>query len=139
MARKPRARKMRRPPELHPATTSDANGPIVFDSEGLWAKLAKVGRTAGQGVVERVLWLYYAAQRPDVPRWAKLTIYGALAYFVLPLDAVADFLPGIGFVDDLGALSAALLTVASYIDDDVKQRAQQKLAQWFGTLPAPKD
>jgi uncharacterized membrane protein YkvA (DUF1232 family) len=130
---------MRRPPVIHPDPGNPAHQPLDFDAARLWSTLGRVAARAGHTVVERVLWLYYAAQRPDVPRWAKATMYGALAYFVLPLDAIADFLPGVGFVDDMGALSAALLTVAAYIDDDVKQRARQKLAQWFGTLPPPGD
>jgi uncharacterized membrane protein YkvA (DUF1232 family) len=87
---------------------------------------------AGEAVVERALWLYYAAERPEVPRWAKLTIYAALAYFILPIDAVPDFLPGAGYVDDLGALGTALLTVAAYVDDDVKRRARERMREWFG-------
>ena len=75
-----------------------------------------------------------AAQRPDVPRWAKLTIYAALAYFILPTDAIPDLLPAIGYADDLGALSAALLTVAAYVDEDVKQQARLRLQTWFGGL-----
>ena len=39
-------------------------------------------------------------------------IYGALAYFVLPVDAVPDAIPVAGFTDDLGALAAALGTVS---------------------------
>jgi uncharacterized membrane protein YkvA (DUF1232 family) len=74
-----------------------------------------------------------------VPRWAKLTIYAALAYFVLPLDAIPDLIPGVGYVDDLGALGTALLTVASYVNDDVKQRARQRMTQWFGALPERRD
>ena len=30
-----------------------------------------------------------------------LTIAGALAYVVLPLDLIPDFIPGIGFIDDI--------------------------------------
>ena len=80
--------------------------------------------------------LYYASRRPDVPRWAKLTIYAALAYFILPLDAIPDFTPLAGYSDDLGALSAALLTLAHYIDDEVKEKTRRRLQQWFGPAPA---
>ena len=119
---------MRRAPKLTLAHTRRAE----FSEESLREKLARHALDAGREVVEKVLWLYYAAQRPDVPRWAKLTIYAALAYFVLPTDAVPDLLPGIGYADDLGALSAALLTVAAYVDEDVKQRARLRLQTWFG-------
>ena len=77
------------------------------------------------------MWLYYAAQREDTPAWAKAVIYGALGYFILPLDAIPDVMPGIGYTDDLGVLGAAITTVASYIDDSVKELAREKIAEWF--------
>ena len=105
-----------------------------YSDQRLRGKLARHAVAAGREVVEKVLWLYYASRRPDVPRWAKVTIYAALAYFVLPTDAVPDLLPAIGYADDLGALSAALLTVAAYVDEDVKQQARLRLQTWFGGL-----
>ncbi|MGL4468270.1 MAG: YkvA family protein, partial [Plesiomonas shigelloides] len=78
------------------------------------------------------LWLYYTAQKPDTPKWAKTAIYAALAYFVLPLDAIPDFIPGIGYSDDVSILASALLSVSLYLDASVKQQATEKLSVWFG-------
>ena len=103
-----------------------------FSESGLRRKLSRYARLAGREVVEKVLLLYYAAQRPDLPAWAKTAIYGALAYFILPLDAIPDLTPLLGFNDDLGALAAALLTVAQYIDDEVREKAEKRLSHWFG-------
>ena len=83
-------------------------------------------------MIEKALWLYYAAQQPDTPKWAKTVIYGALAYFVLPVDAVPDAIPLAGFTDDLGALAAALATVAAYVTDEVKRLAADRMREWFG-------
>ncbi len=107
-----------------------------YSGPRLQRKLARYALAAGREVVEKVLWLYYASRRPDVPRWAKLTIYAALAYFILPLDAIPDLTPLAGYADDLGALSAALLTVATYVDEGVKQKARRRLQKWFGNPPA---
>ena len=123
----------RRPPRAEFAGRSVPG----YSDERLRAKLARYAMAAGREVVEKALWLYYASRRPDVPRWAKLTIYAALAYFILPLDAIPDFTPLAGFSDDLGALSAALLTLARYVDDEVKAKARHRLQTWFG--PAPTD
>lgn len=102
-----------------------------FDESGFWSKIAGAVKSAGREVIEKALWLYYAAQRPETPAWAKSAIYSALAYFILPIDLIPDFLPG-GFVDDLGVLTAALGTVAVYIDEEVKYQAAVKLREWFG-------
>lgn len=126
---------MRQPPRVTRAAgeeQGDTGYGAGFSPPAFWSKLARGALAAGRELIEKALWLYYAAERPDVPRWAKLTMWGALAYFVLPVDAVPDFLPGVGYVDDLGALAAALATVARYVDDDVKARARDRLAAWFG-------
>lgn len=103
-----------------------------FNERGFWSKLKNNAKQIGQGTIEKVLWLFYAFQRPDTPLWAKGVIGGALAYFVLPVDAIPDFLPGVGYTDDLGAIGAAIGIVSFYINDDVKQQAKQKLLDWFG-------
>lgn len=96
-----------------------------------WAKLASSAQLAGREIVEKALWLYYAAQSPRTPAWAKSVIYGALGYFVLPMDAIPDVIPITGYSDDLGVLAAAVATVAFYIDQDVRDAAQARLARWF--------
>lgn len=103
-----------------------------FSEDGFWGKVIKYAKTAGQEVIEKALWLYYAAQNTQTPAWAKTTIYGALGYFILPVDAIPDVLPGVGYTDDLGVLVAAIGAVSTYINNEVKQQATQKLQDWFG-------
>ena len=43
-----------------------------------------------------------------------------------------DLTPLLGYTDDLSILAAALVTVASYITDEVKQQARDKMQTWFG-------
>ncbi|WP_226684835.1 YkvA family protein [Shewanella indica] len=103
-----------------------------YSDSGFWAKLKDYAKQAGREVVQKALWLYYAAQRPDTPKWAKAAIFGALAYFITPLDAIPDLTPLVGFSDDLGALAAALAMVSFYVNAEVKQEADQTLKRWFG-------
>ena len=103
-----------------------------FSDDGFWNKVVKYAKAAGREVIEKALWLYYAAQNPQTPAWAKATIYGALGYFILPVDAIPDVLPGMGYTDDLGVIAAAITAVSVYITDEVKRQASQKLQDWFG-------
>jgi len=103
-----------------------------YSEEKFWTKLKKFGKKAGSSVVYAVLLLYYTLQKPNVPKKAKATIIGALGYFILPFDLIPDFALGLGFTDDLGALGIALIQVAIYIDEDIKRKAREKLADWFG-------
>lgn len=102
-----------------------------FDDGSFWSKVTKYAKSAGKEVVEKALWLYYAAQQSETPVWAKTVIYGALAYFILPVDAIPDPIPVAGYTDDLGALAAALATCSAYINAEVKALAKAKLSDWF--------
>ncbi|MFT4520866.1 MAG: uncharacterized membrane protein YkvA (DUF1232 family) [Halioglobus sp.] len=104
----------------------------AYTEQGFWDKLAGYAKNAGKEVVEKALLLFYAAQEEKAPAWAKGTIAAALGYFIVPLDAVADITPGIGFTDDLGVLALAIAAVAAYINDDVRAKTTAKMNSWFG-------
>jgi uncharacterized membrane protein YkvA (DUF1232 family) len=57
----------------------------------------------------------------------KATLIGALAYFVLPTDAVPDFLPVLGFADDAASLAAALRLVAAHVLPEHRTAAEAAL------------
>ncbi|MBC5782640.1 DUF1232 domain-containing protein [Ramlibacter sp. USB13] len=103
-----------------------------FDDSSFWEKVKNFAKSAGREVIEKALWLYYAAQQPETPMWAKTVIYSALVYFVVPIDAIPDAIPVAGFTDDLGALAGAVATCAAYIDAKVKGLAAAKMRDWFG-------
>lgn len=102
-----------------------------YSDTNFWDKVKNFGQSAGKEVIEKALWLYYTAQDSKTPTWAKTTIYGALAYFILPIDAIPDVIPVAGFTDDLGALAAALATVSAHVTEDIKEETAQKMRQWF--------
>lgn len=51
----------------------------------------------------------------------------AIAYFVLPLDTIPDFLLGFGFTDDATVLLAAISLVSSHIGDNHREAARRAL------------
>ncbi|MGQ7245765.1 YkvA family protein [Halomonas sp. V046] len=102
-----------------------------YSDERFWTKIGRYARVAGEATLSRALMLYYAARDKDTPVWAKTTIYGALGYFISPLDALPDLTPLIGYTDDMGMLAVALMTVASYVKDEHKQKASITLKRWF--------
>lgn len=103
-----------------------------YSEKGFFEKIVQVAKLAGITVIYAGLLLYYASFNPKIPAKVKAIIIGALGYFIFPLDVISDFIPAVGYVDDLGILVAALVTVAVYIDDEVKQKAKDKLSDWFG-------
>ena len=66
-----------------------------------------------------------------MPLKTKLAIYGALGYFILPIDAIPDFLP-LGFSDDAAALVPAFMLASAYITPEIEEMAKKKADKWFG-------
>jgi uncharacterized membrane protein YkvA (DUF1232 family) len=80
---------------------------------GFWIKVKRFG--AALPFVEDLLAAYYCAFDRDTPFQVKAALLGALAYFVLPFDAIPDVLPMIGFTDDAAVLATAIRLVTSHI------------------------
>lgn len=92
-----------------------------------WSVVKKAARQIP--ILEEVVAGYYCAFDSKTPSKVRLTLIGALAYFVLPLDFVPDIILGIGFGDDLAVLAAALKCVHDHITDEHRLRAKQALAE----------
>jgi uncharacterized membrane protein YkvA (DUF1232 family) len=90
-----------------------------------WDKLRRVG--ARIPFAEDLVAAFYCATDSKTPSRVKLVLMGAIAYFVLPTDAVADFLPLLGFADDAAVLAAAITQVASAITDEHRAKARETL------------
>jgi uncharacterized membrane protein YkvA (DUF1232 family) len=67
--------------------------------------------------MEDVVAAYYCALDPATPSRTRAILLAALAYFVLPLDWVPDFIMGFGFTDDIAVLSAALAAIRTDLQD----------------------
>lgn len=78
----------------------------------------------GVPLASEIVALYFCMLDPKTPAWVKAAAAAALAYFILPLDAVPDFLPLVGLSDDLSVLSAAIAALSSFITDDHRQQAR---------------
>jgi uncharacterized membrane protein YkvA (DUF1232 family) len=76
---------------------------------------------------------YFCAIDPATPHRVRGILLGALAYFVLPIDAVPDFLAGIGFSDDITVLVAAIAMVRSHITPAHREAAKRAMDAMAGT------
>lgn len=103
-----------------------------YSEKGLGNKLGKVAKKAGARLVYPVLLLYYVLKSPFVTKADKTKIYGALGYFILPVDLVPDLLPMLGYADDLSAVLWALHTVWKNVTPEIKAQAAAKAREWFG-------
>ena len=70
---------------------------------------------------------YYCALDRETPTRVRATLLGALAYFVLPLDGIPDFILGLGFTDDVAVIMGVLALMRSHITDEHRAAARKAL------------
>lgn len=104
-----------------------------YSEEGFWKKLAQSSRKAGRKVLNPALRMYYSARDPDTPRWARTTLYGALGYFISPIDAIPDLTPVLGYTDDIAVMAAATAIVAAHITKEHIEKAEAQLDRWLSS------
>ena len=94
-------------------------------ARGFWPK---VRRTAARiPFADQLLSVWFAARDPQTPTTAKGIMLGALAYFVLPTDAIPDVFAGIGFTDDAAVIAALLATLGAHVKRRHREAAQAAL------------
>ena len=92
---------------------------------GFWPKIGRVA--ARIPFADQVVAVYYAARDPETPMAAKGIMLGALAYFVMPLDAIPDVLAGIGFTDDAAVITAVIATLGANVRKRHREAAEKAL------------
>ncbi|MFC5371706.1 YkvA family protein [Brevundimonas faecalis] len=93
--------------------------------KGFWPKIRRTAARipfAGQALAA-----WYATQDPQTPMAAKGIMLGALAYFVMPVDAIPDVFAGIGFTDDAAVIAAVLATLGAHVKRRHHEQAEAAL------------
>jgi len=92
---------------------------------GFWKKLLAVaGRIP---FAEDLAAAYFCAADPLTPTRVRGVLLAALAYFVIPVDIIPDFIAGFGFTDDAAVLATAIGLVSRHIKPRHRQRARAAL------------
>jgi uncharacterized membrane protein YkvA (DUF1232 family) len=90
--------------------------------QNFWPKLQQ--NLARIPFADEVLAAWYCATDAKTPLKVKGTLFGALAYFILPFDVIPDVILGLGFTDDLAVLMTALTLVKNHVTQDHRDRAR---------------
>jgi len=78
---------------------------------------------------ENVIALYLAAKEPHTPRLAKWVIAITVAYALSPIDLIPDFIPVLGYLDDLLILPVGIWIAIRLIPDDIWLACKAKAAE----------
>ncbi|MEC1525545.1 YkvA family protein [Neobacillus niacini] len=110
-----------------------------MEQQSTLTKLKNYARKLKQNLF--VLYLSYKDHR--VPWYAKLVAICVVAYAFSPIDLIPDFIPVLGYLDDLIivplGISLALKLIPSYIIEENKEKAEEirkngKPKNWFVAL-----
>ena len=102
-----------------------------YTDDGLFNKIGKAFKRVGMKIIYYILLLFYVVKDSNTPLKDKMVILGALGYFIFPADFIADFIPFVGFTDDIAAIVACISTIKSNITPAIKELARKKLNDWF--------
>ncbi len=102
-----------------------------YDENNFLTKLRKLVFRLGEEVVIHVLMLWFLLLSGKVPLKTRLLIMAALGYLVMPADLVSDFIPALGFTDDVAFLTYAFNQTSRYMDESIRKKAVEKLQKWM--------
>lgn len=89
--------------------------------------VGRVGKWARE-LKQQTLVVYFAARDPRTPWWARLLAFSVAAYALSPIDLIPDFIPILGYLDDLIIVPLGLLLVLRVVPPEVKQSAREQAA-----------
>ncbi|MEI8250436.1 MAG: DUF1232 domain-containing protein [Synechococcus sp. ELA057] len=110
-----------------PALEVEVLDGVTLDQGLLLRLLRRVGRTLARPALECLELLIDGS----TPYQVRLTMLAALAYLLLPLDLIPDFIPAAGFSDDLVALTALLGLCSRHLTPAIRERARRRLDDWI--------
>ena len=105
-----------------------------YSENSFWNKIKGFARKAGIKLIYLALLLFYTLESGNLSLADKAIIYGALGYFILPIDLIPDWIPIIGLSDDFGTLMYAYKRIKENITDEIREKAEIKLMEIFGNF-----
>lgn len=98
----------------------------------LWEKIKFNAKRFGRFTTKQALLMYYVLKSGDTPTSAKVIIYGALAYLVLPVNLISQKRhPILGWADEIAAIGLAYKKIKQHITPEMERQAEETLDKWF--------
>jgi uncharacterized membrane protein YkvA (DUF1232 family) len=94
-----------------------------FQKISAWAKALKLD----------VLALWFALKHPSVSGWAKVIAFVAVAYALSPIDLIPDFIPVLGYLDDLIIVPVLVWLALKLISTDVLNQSREQAVEWINS------
>ncbi len=83
-------------------------------------------RTKAKGLKSEIHALYLASRDPRTPWYAKALVAFIIGYALSPIDLIPDFIPLVGYLDDLVIVPAGIALLVRMIPNGVLQECREK-------------
>lgn len=80
----------------------------------------------GKKLKQQIFILYYAYKDERVPWFVKVFVACVVAYAFSPIDLIPDFIPVLGFIDDVIILPLGIFFALKLIPEDIKADCEVK-------------
>lgn len=88
-------------------------------------------KTKARRLKKEVLAVFLAYKRPDVSWYAKLLAIIVVGYALSPIDLIPDFIPVLGYLDDLILIPLGISLVIKLIPDEVMEECRKEAQETF--------
>ena len=88
-------------------------------------------RSWAQRLKGEVVTLWFCTRHPRTPFIAKALAMALVVYAFSPIDLIPDFIPVLGYLDDLIILPAGVWLVLKLVPDDVMVECRAHAARWL--------
>lgn len=75
--------------------------------------------------------LWFAGKHPDTPLLPKVLSLFVVVYALSPIDLIPDFIPVLGYVDDVLLLPALIWLAVRFVPEPVLVDCRVKAAEWM--------
>jgi len=75
--------------------------------------------------------LWFARSHPHTPWYAKALAIFVVAYALSPIDLIPDFIPVLGYVDDVILLPLLIWLAVQMLPADVLRESRQQAQKWL--------
>lgn len=93
--------------------------------------LSEKMRAWARGIKRDGVTLWFAYKHPATPLTAKFLCVLVVAYALSPIDLIPDFIPVLGYVDDVLLLPCLIWIAIRLIPSDVLEECRSKAAEWM--------
>jgi uncharacterized membrane protein YkvA (DUF1232 family) len=95
-------------------------------------KPLEIWKQRAQGLKREVSAMYFACRDPRVPWYVKVLAAGIVGYAFSPIDLIPDFIPVLGYLDDLVIIPLGVMAVRAMIPGAVLAECRERASRLEG-------